>query len=157
MWTDPLGELEYRALGEFRRALREFLAYSEDGAEEHGLSPQQHQALLAIRAHWGPEPMSIGELAERLLVKHHSAVGLVDRMAERGLISRVASPADRRRVLLELTPEARRILSEISVRNLARLKDTSRSLSAVVRNVRRLERRGLWPAPDHGDAPPRKA
>lgn len=140
-WTDPLGDAEYRALGEFRQALRDFLAYSEAGAEEHGLSAQQHQALLAIRSDWGPSPMSIGELADCLLIKHHSAVGLVDRMAERGLISRFVSPTDRRRVLLQLTPEGFRILSDISVRNLARLSEASRSLSAVVRNVRRLERR----------------
>src|SRR5206468_1967639 len=68
---------DYRSLGEFRRAIREFLAFSEESARGHGVTAQQHQALLAIKAHDGVEPMSIGELAESLMIKNHSAVGLV--------------------------------------------------------------------------------
>jgi DNA-binding MarR family transcriptional regulator len=143
-WKDPLGEAEYKALGDFRRAVREFLQFSAEGADEFEISAQQHQALLAIRAHTGPEPISVGELADCLLIKHHSAVGLVDRMVERGIVARIESLADKRRVLLELTPEGRRMLSEISVRNLGRLHETSRTLGGISRTVRRLERRGLW-------------
>lgn len=144
---DPLSDAEYRALGEFRRGLREFFSYSESGAAEHDISSQQHQALLAIRAHTGPEAMSVGELAECLMIKHHSAVGLVDRMVEGGLVVRLESQVDRRRVLLGLTPEGRRILSAISLRNLERLSSTGKVLSSLVRTVRRLERRGLWRSP----------
>src|SRR5438067_7925486 len=72
-----LRDPDYKALGDFRRALREFLAFSDDAAREHGLTSQQHQALLAIRSHTGPEPMSVGELAQCLMIRNHSAVGLV--------------------------------------------------------------------------------
>ena len=143
-WRDPLGDAEYHALGQFRRSFREFMAFSESGAYEHDISGQQHQALLAIRAHSGPEPMSIGELADCLMIKILSAVGLVDRMVERGLVVRLVSEADRRRVLLSLTREGQVILSEISVKNLGRLSETGKILSELIRTVRRLERRGLW-------------
>jgi len=113
---------DYQALGAFRQALRRFLAFSEAGARTLGLTPQQHQALLAVRAHPGPDAMSVGELARALIIKNHSALGLVDRLVERGLLVRAPSPLDRRRVLLTLTETGHRKLEAISRNNLGSLK-----------------------------------
>jgi DNA-binding MarR family transcriptional regulator len=149
--TTALGDAHYRALGELRRAIRAFLAFSDEGARGHGLTSQQHQALLAIRAHAGPRPMSVGELADSLLIKSHSAVGLVTRLEERDLVARATSAEDRRRALLELRPHGAELLEAISVRNLRQLGEVAEILEDLTRTVRRLERRGgngaMAPAP----------
>jgi DNA-binding MarR family transcriptional regulator len=106
---------DYRRLAEFRYLLRRFLVFSEDAAERAGLTPQQHQALLAIKGHRGPQPLTTGALAERLAVRPHSAVGLIDRLAAKELIRRSAASTDRRRVLIELTPAADTLLRGLSV------------------------------------------
>ena len=134
-----LTDADYAALGEFRRAIREFLAVSEEGAEGHGLTSQQHQALLAIRAHAGPEPMTIGELAECLMIKSHSAVGLVTRLEERDFVLRKSCPGDRRKALLELRPHGAEVLEAISLRNLRQIGRAAASLEGVVQTVRRLD------------------
>jgi DNA-binding MarR family transcriptional regulator len=134
-----LDPADYQSLGEFRRAIREFLAFSEESARERGVTSQQHQALLAIKAHTGPEPMSIGELADCLLIKNHSAVGLVARLVERGLVRRRPSEADRRRVLLELEPQGDEIVALISRNNLGKLAGAARSLRRVLALLKRIE------------------
>jgi DNA-binding MarR family transcriptional regulator len=134
-----LSAADYESLGEFRRSIREFLAFSEESARAQGLTTQQHQALLAIKAHIGPECMSIGELADSLLIKNHSAVGLVSRLVERGLVSRRNSEADRRRVLLDLQPRGEEILARISRNNLGKLATSARSLRRVLSLLRKLE------------------
>lgn len=135
---------EYRALGAFRRTLREFLAFSEAGAQALGLTPQQHQALLAVRAHVGSEPMSIGELADCLLIKNHSAVGLVARLVERGLIVRAPSTFDRRRVVLSLTPDAVDRLETISRNNLGELNRAADIFRDLMGALQGLDTDGLW-------------
>ena len=137
---ETLSPEAYRALGEFRRAIRQFLAFSEEGAKAHGLSSQQHQALLAIKAHPGPEPITIGELAQTLLIKNHSTVELVARLAEHDLVSRRDSDADRRRVVLELRPHGAQILETISRRNLARLDEGAEILADIIAAARRAAR-----------------
>lgn len=132
-----LASSDYRALGEFRFAIRQFLAFSEEGAKAHGLTSQQHQALLAIRAHPGSDPISIGELAESLLIKNHSAVELVARLVERDLVARRDSDADRRRVVLTLRPRGAEILETISRRNLARLNEGADILADIIEAARR--------------------
>lgn len=117
-----LSRADYQALGAFRQALRRFLAFSEMSARTLGLTPQQHQALLAVRAHPGPGAISVGELAHTLIIKNHSALGLVERLVERGLMSRAPSADDRRRVLLTLTDTGHRKLEAISRNNLGELK-----------------------------------
>lgn len=138
---------DYQALGAFRQALRQFLAFSQAGAERLGLSPPQHQALLAIRAHIGEEAMSISELARALLIRNHSAVGLVSRLVDRGLVVRATSEHDRRRVLLSLTPEAETQLEVISRNNLAELNRASGVLSGLLGALRRLDADGVWEEP----------
>jgi DNA-binding MarR family transcriptional regulator len=134
-----LDPADFQSLGEFRRAIREFLAFSEESAHEKGVTAQQHQALLAIKAHAGPEPMSIGELADALLIKNHSAVGLVARLIERGLVQRRASEADRRRVLLTLDPRGDEVLTQISIINIQKLAGSAKSLRRVLATLKKLE------------------
>src|SRR5919206_1623843 len=96
---------EYRALAELRYQIRRFLRFSEREARRAGLEPRQHQALLALKGLPPDRLPTIGELAERLQVEHHSAVELVGRLVERGLVERTRAAADRRLVLLALTPD----------------------------------------------------
>lgn len=104
---------DYAALAEFRFALRQFQVFSEERAAEAGLKPQQHQALLAIRAA-GPDEATVGYVAQRLIVKPHSASELIDRLEVQGLVRREPVQSDRRRALIRLTPQASRILSDLS-------------------------------------------
>jgi DNA-binding MarR family transcriptional regulator len=135
-----LTDADYIALGEFRRTIREFLAFSQEGAQAHGLTAQQHQALLAIRAHTGNGSMSIGELADALMIKSHSAVGLVTRLEERDLVLRKASTEDRRKALLELRPRGAEILEAISLRNLRQIGEAAEILEDMAGTVRRMHR-----------------
>ena len=93
---------EIRTLAAFRLALRQFQSFSEQAAEARGLTSQQYQALLAIGED-GAAPITVTLLAQRLLIKHNSAVGLVDRMVQIGLVARRPSKADRRSVVIEVT------------------------------------------------------
>ncbi len=105
-----LAREDFETLAEFRYLLRQFGAFSAGAAREAGLTAQQHQVLLAIKGFPGREQVTIGELAERLSLKHHSVVGLVDRLVRRGLIARRHDEADRRKVRIVLTPEAADLL-----------------------------------------------
>lgn len=126
-----LGRADYERLAQFRYLLRHFLIFSETAAEQAGLTPQQHQALLAIKGHPGPKPLTAGALAERLAILPHSAVGLIDRLQLKGLIHRGAVPGDRRQVVIELTGAAEVLLRELTVAHrdeLERLAPLLRSL-----------------------------
>jgi DNA-binding MarR family transcriptional regulator len=114
-------QADYEALAEFRYLIRRFLEFSQDAARGVGLAPMQHQALLAIRGYPGGAPIAIGDLAERLRVKHHTAVGLIDRLAAAKLVERVVDPNDQRRVLLKLTDRAEQHLAELSAAHLDEL------------------------------------
>jgi DNA-binding MarR family transcriptional regulator len=107
-----LVDADYRHLAEFRYFLRLFLSFSEEAARAASLSPQQHQALLAIRGFGGK--LTVGELAERLAIKPHSAVGMADRLVEAGLAARQTSARDRRQVVLRLTAAGMRKLAKLS-------------------------------------------
>ena len=110
-----LTRADYERLAEFRYVLRRFLVFSEKAAEGAGLTAQQHQALLAIKAHPESQSMPTGMLAERLAIRHHSAVGLIDRLIRKNLIRRRSATTDRRRVLIELTARAERVLQGLTV------------------------------------------
>lgn len=138
---------DYRALGAFRHAMRKFLAFSESGAAAQAITPQQHQALLAIKAHVGADPISVSELAACLLIKTHSAVGLVARLVDRGLVERRPSDRDRRRIQLNLTRAGDRILEIISRKNLGKLKTTAPVFIELLNALEQLD----LPAPAEGD------
>jgi len=119
-----LGDREYRELLAFRTGLRRFLRWSDEQAASAGLTGQQHQLLLAIRGHEGPGQPTIGDVAEHLLLRHHSVVELVDRAEQGGLVRRVVDDEDRRVVRLDLTGKGRRLLDRLTaahVEELARL------------------------------------
>ena len=109
-----MSDEDYRAIAAFRAALRRFLRFSEEAARGVGLTPQQHQLLLAIRGHGGPDAPTIGSLAEALQVRHHSAVGLVNRLEQAGHVRREGSPIDSRRVHVLLTPAGEAVLDALA-------------------------------------------
>jgi len=113
-----LSDAQYSELLEFRTSLREFLRWSEDQAQAAGLSPAEHQLLLAIRGQPGPDPPTIGDVARSLLLRHHSAVQLVDRAEKRDLVRRQPDSRDGRVVRLRLTPLGRRRLRRLSALHL---------------------------------------
>jgi DNA-binding MarR family transcriptional regulator len=128
---------DYQALSEFRYVLRQFLAFSGDAAREVGLTAQQHQALLAIMGHADDQPMTFGTLAERLLLKHHSAVELVDRLSELDLVRRVTASDDRRKVTVRLTEKARKLLNSLSSAHLEELRRIRPVFAALIERLDR--------------------
>ncbi len=124
-----LAKQDYETLAQFRYLLRRFVAFSEDAAARSGLTAQQHQALLAIKGFPGRDHVMVGELAERLGIRHHSGVGLVDRLVSRGLVRRRADAADRRQVWIELAPAAEALLARLSLAH----RDELRRLAPVLR------------------------
>lgn len=139
-----LSDDDYRRLLEFRISVRKFLSYSKEQAESVGLTPTQHQLLLAVRGHPEPGGPTIGDVAECLMVKHHSAVELIDRSAKAGLIERRPDPRDQRAVRLVLTRTGRAKLERISRANLAeiaRLDDEYPEVRLAVEAERALTRR----------------
>ncbi len=110
---ETLSKMEYESLAEFRYILRKFLSFSKSAARNAGVPPAQHQALLAIKGYPSRDHVTIGELAERLQIRHHSAVELVNRLEEQQLVQR-QSGADRRTVLVSLTAAGEAILARLS-------------------------------------------
>jgi DNA-binding MarR family transcriptional regulator len=106
---------EYEMLAAFRYALRHFLSFSETAAAEVGLAAQQYQALLAIKGCAGRDTVTINELASLLLIKHNSAVGLVDRLESEGLVKRSTAAEDRRKVNVRLTRKGVRVFERLAV------------------------------------------
>lgn len=138
MVDSPIRKDEYEALAAFRHTLRQFLHFSEQAAEQAGLTPQQHQALLAIMGFPGREQVTIGELAERLQIRHHSAVGLVDRLAAQGLVTRQSGASDRRQVYVALSEHGLALLEQLSAAHreeLRRLGPQWRALLEQIGNI----------------------
>jgi DNA-binding MarR family transcriptional regulator len=134
-----LSPAQYRDLAEFRRQIRRFLHFSEITAKEHALEPKQHQLLLAL---WGlPEGVrpTIGEIASRLFIQHHSAVELVNRMENAGAVMRQGSADDKREVLVTLTASGRAALRRLSLAHREELErsgpELARALNAVLRHA----------------------
>jgi DNA-binding MarR family transcriptional regulator len=109
-----LDDADYRRLLQFRVGLRRFLHWSEEQAERAGLTPAQHQLLLAIRGHGGDQGPTIGDIAGYLLLRHHSAVGLIDRAERAGLVKRQEDAGDRRVVRLRLTAQGTGLLQQLT-------------------------------------------
>ncbi len=126
-------DADYAALLAFRDGLRRFLRFSEDRAKAAGLTAAQHQLLLAVRGHGTPP--SVGEVADHLLLRHHSAVELVDRAVQNGLVQRTTDLTDQRVVRLSLTDAGREKLASLSADHLRELAQMRESFSVL----RRLE------------------
>jgi DNA-binding MarR family transcriptional regulator len=112
--TPSMSAEDYRALARFRYLIRSFLKASEHLADERGLTPQQYQAMVALAGRDPEDLPTVGYLAERLMIKHHSAVGLVDRLEAQGLVRRESNPGDRRQVLLRITDHGVNLLDELA-------------------------------------------
>lgn len=130
-----LDDADYAALAAFRHTLRKFLTFSEAAATEVGLTGQHYQAMLAVRAHPPLRQMTINELARQLLIKHNSAVGLVDRLADHGLILRKTASDDRRKVELRLTAKGLRVLDRLADRHRAELEHSGPELRELLQQL----------------------
>src|SRR5436309_1411465 len=126
---DPeLTKADYEALFVFRCAIRRFLYFSQEGARAAGLTSQQHQLILAVKGQTGRDWATITELSAALIIRHHAAVGLVDRCERAGLVKRERNPENRREVRVTLTRKGEEILARLSRRNRAELRLLSRDL-----------------------------
>jgi DNA-binding MarR family transcriptional regulator len=133
-----LTQADYETLASFRYGVRRYLAFAEANARSVGLTSQQHQALLAIKVRTATQPMSIGDLAAELLIRHHSTVELVGRLEKGGFTQRTIDPEDRRKVLVTLTPVGEKLLADLSVSNLRELRLISPAFSGLLGQVDKL-------------------
>ena len=129
---------QYEALADFRYSLRQFIRFSEKAAQAAGITAQQHQALLAIKGFPGRDSVTVGELAERLQLRHHSTVGLVDRLAAENLVARAASEEDRRRVFIRLTSRGENMLAKLSSAHSQQLRKMGPGLSRLLKQLARV-------------------
>ena len=134
--TAEVSQTEYQALAEFRYSLRQFLHFSEEAAKNAGLTPQQHQALLAIKGFPEGKSVTIGELAERLQIRHHSTVGLVDRLVLKHLVIRKHEGPDRRQVSLALTRQGDSMLEKLSAAHKEQLRRVGPQIESLLKRLR---------------------
>jgi DNA-binding MarR family transcriptional regulator len=127
-----LSKGDYEALAAFRHSLRVFMNFSEKAAERVGVTARQYQALLAIKGFAGRDRVTVGELADCLLIRHHSAVELVDRLCRAGLAQRETDPVDRRRVLVSLADAAEDLLRDLASTHLEELSRLRPSLLTLL-------------------------
>jgi DNA-binding MarR family transcriptional regulator len=130
-----LSKSQHESLAAFRHALRLFLRFSEEAAHTAGLTPQQHQALLAIKGYPGRHCVTVGELAERLQLRHHTTVELVDRLVAEQLVARQPSVQDRRKVLVHLTPRGEDLLEGLSTAHSQQLKQMGPELILRLKKI----------------------
>lgn len=131
----PLSKSQYEDLAAFRFRLRQFLRFSENAALAAGVTAQQYQALLVIKGFPGRDHVTIGELADRLLIRHHSAVGLTDRLVLENLVERSASEGDRRQVHVRLTARGERILADLVATHREELRLAGPELRHLIQQV----------------------
>jgi DNA-binding MarR family transcriptional regulator len=135
MKNSRLIKAQYETLAAFRYALRQFIRFSESAAQTAGITPQQHQALLAIKGYPGRESVTVSELAERLQLRHHSAVGLIDRLVTEKLVSRATSVQDRRQVFVQLTRRGERVIERLSFAHGKELKRLGPEINLLLKRL----------------------
>lgn len=128
---------DYQNLAEFRFQLRQFLNFSELQARAHNLEPQQHQALLALKGLPANKRPTIGELAHRLALRHHTAVELVNRLETAGFVKRRPDPGDGRQILIHLTPRSSAKLRSLSRTHRDELRVKGPELARALRSILR--------------------
>lgn len=126
---------DFHAMAELRYQIRKFLRFSENAARQAGIEPQQHQLLLAIRGL--PEELkpTIGVLAERMQLQHHSTVELIDRLVDRGFVCRLRATDDRRQVLVKLTHDGEEFLKGLSLHHLQELQSAGPKFVKILENL----------------------
>ncbi len=122
--------IDYRALAELRHQIRRFLTFSEQEARAAGVEPQQHQMLLAVKGLPEGARPTVSTIAERMQLRHHTVVGLVDRLTAAKLVVRRPSKLDGREILVELTPKGERVLRGLSVSHQTELRSAAPALLA---------------------------
>ena len=135
MQKSDLSQQDYEALAAFRHALRRFAAFSEAEARAAGLTAQQHQALLAIKGTPRRDALGVSDIAAHLLIRHNTAVELVDRLVEAEWVRRQPDPADRRRTLVALTERAERVLRDLTVTHQRELRAIRSTLLTLLKQV----------------------
>ena len=134
-----IDESLYEALADFRYALRQFLAFSEATTHAAGVTPQQYQALLVIKTHSG-ETIMIRDLAGQMLLQHHGAVQLIDRLVSAELVERRQSPTDGRSVLVAMTAKGRKILAQLAANHVKELLKQEPLLAESIKRLRQMAR-----------------
>ena len=137
--TDRITSAEYRALAELRYRIRLFLREGDSTALGEGLEPQQYQMLLAIRGLQEGEAATVGTLAERLAIKHHSAVELIDRLEGHGFVRRLRDKQDRRQVRVLLLPRGEKTLASVVKERISELRASGDALVRAIETL--LERK----------------
>lgn len=131
----PLAKADYEALARFRYDLRQFLSFSEKAAVAAGVTPRQHQALLAIKGFPGRDEVTVGELAEQLQIAHHTTVELADRLVAQGLITRIPGNQDRRTVFLRVARKGETLLTRLSLAHRTEIQRIGPRLRALLEGL----------------------
>lgn len=126
---------DYQALAEFRYQIRRFVRFSERAARAAGVEPQQHQLMLAVKGIPEGDQATISNLAERLQIQHHSTVELVDRLVNRGLVTRKRGAEDRRQVIVQLTAKGEKLLRDLSLHHREELKMAGADLVGALKRL----------------------
>ncbi|KAA6484559.1 MarR family transcriptional regulator [Agrobacterium rhizogenes] len=132
---ETLSQADYEALATLRYTLRKFMDFSTSAAHQEGLPPQQHQALLAIKGNPPGEAMTIGMLAERLLIAPHTATELVGRLIDAGYVTRHPDPVDKRRQTLQLAEKSEDVLRRLSAIHLQEIRDMAPELIDILTHL----------------------
>jgi DNA-binding MarR family transcriptional regulator len=140
---------DYVRLADFRYALRRFLHFSEAATARVGLTGQQYQAMLVVRSRGQRAPVTINDLSAELLIRHHSAVGLVDRLVAQNLLTRESIPDDRRKVALQLTDDGERVLAKLALVHRRKLRSIGPGIHRTLGDLA-----GAWGARRRGGAAP---
>jgi DNA-binding MarR family transcriptional regulator len=134
---NKITKTHYETLAELRYALRQFLRFSENAAHAVGVTPQQHQAMLVVKGFPGRDDITIGELAERLQILHHSAVGLANRLVAEKYARRLPDQTDRRQVRLTLTTRGETVLEKLSATHHEQLRRIGPQINQLLEFLRR--------------------
>lgn len=126
---------DFKAMAELRYQIRRFLRFSENAAREAGIEPQQHQLLLSVRGLPDNLKPTVGVLAERMQLQHHSTVELIDRLADRGFLCRLRATDDRRKVLVKLTHDGEEFLDKLSLHHLQELQSTGPKFVKILQTL----------------------
>ena len=126
---------DFKAMAELRYQIRRFLRFSENAAREAGIEPQQHQLLLTVKGL--PEDLkpTVGALAERMQLQHHSTVELIDRLVDRGFLYRLRATDDRRKVFIKLTHDGEEFLNKLSLHHLQELQSTGPKFVKILQTL----------------------
>jgi DNA-binding MarR family transcriptional regulator len=126
---------DFKSMAELRYQIRRFLRFSENAARQAGIEPQQHQLLLAVRGLPDGLKPTVGTLAERMQLQHHSTVELIDRLVDRGLLCRLRASDDRRQVLIKLTHDGEEFLKSLSLHHLQELQSVGPMFVKVLQTL----------------------